>query len=88
MDNSRSRFRQSLPVMELFYTIQGEGKFTGIRLFHRFRCCDVGCVWCDVKKKAGEAGNGHFISRKNSDEACIIRKIGCDHSGEALALMM
>ena len=39
-----------LPVMEQFYTIQGEGKYTGhAAYFIRLAGCDVGCVWCDVK---------------------------------------
>ena len=39
-----------LPVMEGFYTIQGEGRFTGHpAYFIRLGGCDVGCVWCDVK---------------------------------------
>lgn len=39
-----------LPIMEAFYTIQGEGKFTGHpAYFIRLGGCDVGCVWCDVK---------------------------------------
>lgn len=40
----------SLPVMEAFYTIQGEGHFSGnSAYFIRLGGCDVGCVWCDVK---------------------------------------
>ncbi|MBT0811973.1 7-carboxy-7-deazaguanine synthase QueE [Litoribacter ruber] len=40
-----------LPVMEAFYTIQGEGSFTGhAAYFIRLGGCDVGCVWCDVKE--------------------------------------
>src|SRR5690606_1911192 len=40
-----------LPVMEAFYTIQGEGRFTGYpAYFIRLGGCDVGCVWCDVKE--------------------------------------
>lgn len=39
------------PVMEHFYTLQGEGKFTGTSAyFIRLGGCDVGCVWCDVKE--------------------------------------
>jgi organic radical activating enzyme len=39
-----------LPLMEAFYTIQGEGHFTGNpAYFIRLGGCDVGCVWCDVK---------------------------------------
>jgi organic radical activating enzyme len=37
--------------MESFYTIQGEGAFTGhAAYFLRLGGCDVGCVWCDVKE--------------------------------------
>jgi 7-carboxy-7-deazaguanine synthase len=40
-----------LPVMEAFYTIQGEGVFSGhAAYFIRLGGCDVGCVWCDVKE--------------------------------------
>lgn len=40
-----------LPVMEHFYTIQGEGFHTGkAAYFIRLGGCDVGCHWCDVKE--------------------------------------
>jgi organic radical activating enzyme len=40
-----------LPVMESFYTLQGEGYHTGrAAYFIRLGGCDVGCVWCDVKE--------------------------------------
>lgn len=40
-----------LPVMEDFYTIQGEGFHQGrAAYFIRLAGCDVGCVWCDVKE--------------------------------------
>ena len=40
-----------LPVMEHFYTIQGEGYHQGrAAYFIRLGGCDVGCVWCDVKE--------------------------------------
>lgn len=36
--------------MEHFFTIQGEGYFSGkAAYFIRLAGCDVGCVWCDVK---------------------------------------
>lgn len=39
-----------LPVMEHFYTLQGEGAHTGkATYFIRLGGCDVGCHWCDVK---------------------------------------
>jgi 7-carboxy-7-deazaguanine synthase len=41
----------ALPVMEAFYTIQGEGFHQGkAAYFIRLGGCDVGCVWCDVKE--------------------------------------
>lgn len=40
-----------LPLMEEFYTIQGEGYNTGkAAYFIRLGGCDVGCHWCDVKE--------------------------------------
>lgn len=40
-----------LPLMEEFYTIQGEGSHTGTAAyFTRIGGCDVGCHWCDVKE--------------------------------------
>ena len=42
---------ENLPVMELFYSIQGEGMHTGkASFFIRLAGCDVGCHWCDVKE--------------------------------------
>lgn len=41
----------TLPLMEAFYTIQGEGYHAGrAAFFIRTAGCDVGCVWCDVKE--------------------------------------
>ena len=41
----------SYPLMEHFYTIQGEGYHQGrAAYFLRLAGCDVGCVWCDVKE--------------------------------------
>lgn len=40
-----------LPLMEHFYTLQGEGFHSGrAAYFLRLAGCDVGCVWCDVKE--------------------------------------
>ncbi len=42
---------QMLPLMEAFYTIQGEGYHKGTAAyFIRVGGCDVGCHWCDVKE--------------------------------------
>lgn len=45
-----SKKTTTLPVMEHFYTLQGEGFHQGkAAYFIRLGGCDVGCVWCDVK---------------------------------------
>lgn len=42
---------QQYPVMEMFYSLQGEGYHQGkAAYFIRLAGCDVGCVWCDVKE--------------------------------------
>jgi organic radical activating enzyme len=42
---------QGLPIMEYFFTIQGEGTYSGrAAYFVRLAGCDIGCVWCDVKE--------------------------------------
>jgi len=42
---------EMLPLMEAFYTIQGEGFHKGTAAyFVRIGGCDVGCHWCDVKE--------------------------------------
>lgn len=54
---SDSILQEKLPVMESFYTIQGEGFHQGrAAYFIRLAGCDVGCVWCDVKE-SWEAGS-------------------------------
>ena len=51
---------ESLPIMEAFYTIQGEGFHKGAAsYFIRTGGCDVGCHWCDVKESWDE--NSHPI---------------------------
>lgn len=51
----------TLPVMESFYTIQGEGFHQGrAAYFIRLGGCDVGCVWCDVKDSWDAAAHPHL----------------------------
>ncbi len=54
MDKKLQKYIDSgeiLPLMEEFYTIQGEGFHTGkAAYFIRVGGCDVGCHWCDVKE--------------------------------------
>ena len=41
---------EKLPIVETFYTIQGEGFHTGKPAFFvRIGGCDIGCSWCDTK---------------------------------------
>lgn len=48
--NSQIVPAEEFPLMEHYYTIQGEGYNTGTpAYFLRLGGCDVGCVWCDVK---------------------------------------
>ncbi|SFN64186.1 Organic radical activating enzyme [Algoriphagus ornithinivorans] len=60
-----------LPVMEAFYTIQGEGRFTGTpAYFIRLGGCDVGCVWCDVKE-SWEAGKWPILAIEEIVEEAV-----------------
>lgn len=54
-ENSKPRTQnpelEKLPIMEAFYTLQGEGAHQGkAAYFIRLGGCDVGCHWCDVKE--------------------------------------
>lgn len=52
---------EKLPVMEHFYTIQGEGVYSGTAAyFVRIGGCDVGCSWCDVKESWDEKKHPFF----------------------------
>ena len=60
---------EMLPLMEEFYTIQGEGFHTGkAAYFIRIGGCDVGCHWCDVK----ESWNAALHPPTNTDK--IVQK--------------
>ena len=51
MNSNEYNTKLELPIMEHFYTIQGEGFHSGrAAYFVRIAGCDVGCVWCDVKE--------------------------------------
>ncbi len=42
---------QTLPIVEMFHSIQGEGAWAGTNAFFiRLGGCDVGCPWCDTKQ--------------------------------------
>ena len=61
---------ESLPVMESFYTIQGEGFHKGkASYFIRIGGCDVGCHWCDVKESWDAAAHPIISTKEIIDEA-------------------
>ena len=52
------QIEHKLPLMDQFYTLQGEGRYSGKpAVFIRLAGCDVGCVWCDVKESWDEAAH-------------------------------
>ncbi len=53
--------KNNLPVMEMFYSLQGEGYHSGSAAFFiRIGGCDVGCHWCDVKE-SWDHGNHNIL---------------------------
>jgi organic radical activating enzyme len=59
-----------LPVMEAFYTLQGEGFHAGrAAYFIRLGGCDVGCVWCDVKDSWDASIHPQFTIGQIIDQA-------------------
>lgn len=62
----------SLPIMEQFVTLQGEGFHTGkSAVFIRLAGCDVGCSWCDVKESWDE--NAHPLISVNDIVASVLK---------------
>ncbi len=68
--------QQVLPVMESFYTLQGEGFHQGkAAYFIRLAGCDVGCVWCDVKDSWDAGMHPKFSINEIVEKA--LNEIGC-----------
>lgn len=68
------------PVMEHFYTLQGEGKYTGTSAyFIRLGGCDVGCVWCDVK----ESWDADIHPKMSAEE---LKNIAAQYPGELVVI--
>jgi len=64
------------PLMESYYTIQGEGYNSGrAAYFLRLGGCDVGCVWCDVKD-SWDAGKHPLVSAE--EMVNLVKKSGAD----------
>ena len=80
----------SLPVMEAFYTLQGEGMHQGkAAYFIRLGGCDVGCVWCDVKESWDR--NAHPVKPVSLivDDAlnAIPQRTGRQHKKQLIAVI-
>ncbi len=59
-----------LPIMESFYTLQGEGYHQGKpAYFIRLGGCDVGCHWCDVKESWNAADHPSMSTNEITAEA-------------------
>lgn len=74
-ENIVYRKANPLPVMEQFYTLQGEGFWTGTAAyFIRLAGCDVGCHWCDVKESWDPAEDQYLevneIAQRAKDSGC------------------
>lgn len=68
----------TLPVMEAFYTLQGEGFHQGkAAYFIRLGGCDVGCFWCDVK----ESWDASVHPRQTIEQivATALHEVNCTH---------
>ena len=74
-----------LPLMEAFYSLQGEGVYRGTAAyFIRLGGCDVGCHWCDVKE-SWEAERHPLVSVQTiADEALAHSKTIIITGGEPL----
>ena len=74
-----------LPLMEAFYSLQGEGFYKGTAAyFIRLGGCDVGCHWCDVKE-SWEAERHPLVSAQAiADEALVHSKTIIITGGEPL----
>ena len=79
-----------LPIMERFYTIQGEGYHQGkASYFIRTAGCNVGCHWCDIKD-SWDASIYPMLKVEEiaSDAASFPMKIAVVTGGESLMFNM
>jgi len=85
VNKSETDIAQSLPLMEHFYTIQGEGFHQGkAAYFIRLGGCDVGCVWCDVKDSWDADRHPKYSIAQIADMA----KTGSEnHNNEVIAVV-
>ena len=76
---------EMLPLMEEFYTIQGEGYHTGkAAYFIRIGGCDVGCHWCDVKESWNAELHPPTLTKQIVDKAKLFANTVVITGGEPL----
>ncbi|KZS41241.1 7-carboxy-7-deazaguanine synthase [Aquimarina aggregata] len=76
---------EMLPLMEEFYTIQGEGYHKGTAAyFIRIGGCDVGCHWCDVKESWNADLHPPTLTEKIVDNALKYSNVVVVTGGEPL----
>jgi len=74
-----------LPLMEQFYTIQGEGFYSGhAAYFIRLGGCDVGCHWCDVKESWDAELHPLTTVEKMVSDASAVANLAVITGGEPL----
>lgn len=75
----------TLPLMEAFDTIQGEGYHCGkAAYFIRLGGCDVGCHWCDVKESWDADTHTYLSIREIVDQVPKKRDLVVITGGEPL----
>jgi 7-carboxy-7-deazaguanine synthase len=62
-DSSREDMAATLPMVEVFETVEGEGTMAGypttfVRVFH----CNLRCIWCDTKYSYAPARPAYYAS--------------------------
>jgi organic radical activating enzyme len=61
-------------IYEIFSSIQGEGKYAGVRqVFVRFFACNMHCVWCDTPASIGDTSS-HFIEMTLEELLAVVRE--------------
>ena len=72
----KNELKNRLPLMEQFYSLQGEGRYSGRpAVFIRLAGCDVGCTWCDVKESWDENDHPLVSLQKIVDDVLVT---GCN----------
>ena len=61
--------QDKLPVLECFYSVQGEGAHSGKPAFFiRFAGCNVNCHWCDVKESWSVDDEAIYFYKSNNEQ--------------------